>query len=270
MRKSLSIVIPAYNEESHLSACLNAIARQTSMPDEVILVDNNSRDHTVEVAKKFNFVTVIHEKKQGIVHARNAGFNAAHSDIIARIDADTILPQDWVIKVRRFYDNASHKNHALTGGGYFYNLRAPRFNGWLQSQLAFRVNRFIAGHYILWGSNMAFLTAQWQKVRKNVCLRNDVHEDLDLAIHLHQAGYRITYHANDICVGVYMKRFWSNGQQMHEHMRRWPKSFSIHHYNKWWLGVAGNVFLWFVVGPLILGLEFSARLFGKSSITKGV
>lgn len=266
---TLSIIIPAYNEERHLPACLDAIRAQTVQPDEVLLIDNNSTDNTTQIARTYPFVRVVQERKQGIIFARNKGFDSTKCDIIARIDADTILPEHWVHAVRQFYADGKHADYALTGGGFFYNLRLPRFNGWMQSQLAFRVNRWVVGHYILWGSNMAFLRTQWAAVRKSVCMRNDIHEDIDLAIHLHNHGYKIRYEAKDLRVGVYMKRFWNDRHKMREHMRRWPESLRVHGYSKWWFGVVGNMFLWIIGGPLLLFLEFSARLFGKKSITHG-
>jgi glycosyltransferase involved in cell wall biosynthesis len=63
---SLTIVIPVFNEQNHISACLEAIAAQTAMPDEVIVVDNNSTDKTVQIAKQFAFVKIIKEKRQGV------------------------------------------------------------------------------------------------------------------------------------------------------------------------------------------------------------
>src|SRR5688572_27451257 len=91
---SVSIVIPAYNEEGQLALCLEAIARQTVKPVEVIVVDNNSTDGTVEVAGRYPFVTVLHEWRQGVVHARDCGFDAAKGDIIGRIDAETVMPHN--------------------------------------------------------------------------------------------------------------------------------------------------------------------------------
>src|SRR4051812_9489646 len=92
----ISIVIPVYNEAQNLDACLRAIARQTTAAYEVIVVDNNSTDGSLAVAQTFPFVTVITERRQGIVHARDRGYNAARGDIIARIDADSLLPKDWL------------------------------------------------------------------------------------------------------------------------------------------------------------------------------
>src|SRR5487761_1699776 len=95
----ISIVIPVYNEADNLSACLDAISNLEVMPYEVIVVDNNSTDNTVAIANLYDFVTVAHESRQGVVHARTKGFNLAKGDIIARIDADSVLPYDWTINV---------------------------------------------------------------------------------------------------------------------------------------------------------------------------
>ena len=89
---TLSIVIPAYNEENYLRACLDSIAAQTVMPDKVIVVDNNSTDKTVALARSYDFVTLVHERQQHQSFAQATGFNLASSDIIGRIDADSILP----------------------------------------------------------------------------------------------------------------------------------------------------------------------------------
>jgi glycosyltransferase involved in cell wall biosynthesis len=98
---SLSIVIPVYNEQSHLKACLDSIAKQEDYPDEVIVVDNNSTDKTCDIAKSYPFVKLAREKKQGVLSARTKGFNLAKSDFIGRIDADTVLPPTWIKDVKK-------------------------------------------------------------------------------------------------------------------------------------------------------------------------
>ena len=102
IRNRVSIVIPAYNEERYLPACLDAIAAQTIKPFEVIVVDNNSSDSTAKIAAQYPFVRVVNEPRRGIGFARNAGFNAAAGDIIGRIDADTHVPASWVAKVQDY------------------------------------------------------------------------------------------------------------------------------------------------------------------------
>src|SRR5581483_7315847 len=98
---TLTIVIPVFNEEDHIAACLSAIAAQTAAPDEVIVVDNNSSDKTPQIAASYPFVRLIKARKQGVLFARNKGFDAAKSDIIGRIDADSLLPSRWVEIVKQ-------------------------------------------------------------------------------------------------------------------------------------------------------------------------
>jgi glycosyltransferase involved in cell wall biosynthesis len=259
---TLSIVIPAYNEEHQLEACLDSIAVQTVRPDEVILVDNNSTDTTVRIAKNYPFVKIVTEHRQGIVYARNKGFNTARSCIIGRIDADTVLPIDWVERVKDFYADEEHDVQALTGGGYFYNLIMPRLNGWVQSQFAYRWNRLITGHYILWGSNMALPRDVWRAVRDDVCIDDALHEDLDLAMHITDKGYSVSYKAS-LRVGVKLKRVWENQDQMARHLDRWPQSLRAHGYSLWWFGTVGNWIIWALllfVRPLYNGASRAVRM----------
>ncbi len=242
-RRSVSIVIPAYNEERHLKACLQAIARQTVQPLEVIVVDNNSTDKTAAVALGFPFVKVVKESAQGRVFARNAGFNATKGDIIGRIDADIVLPPNWVAHVMAFYDDPEHIDAAWSGAGYFYNISLPGLVSWAYGKLAFGFNRLLIGHYTLWGSNMALTHNQWQTVKNGVCSRNDVHEDLDIAMHLHEAGYQIVYDTG-IKTNAELRRVKTDRHQLWEYLEWWPRTLRVHHKKTW-------VVCWFV-GVLLL------------------
>lgn len=255
---SLSIIIPAYNEEHHLRACLDAVAAQAEQPDEVIVVDNNSSDKTVQIAQSYPFVKVLREERRGVVFARDRGFNAVTSDLIGRIDADTILPPDWVARVKAFYADKNHARHALTGSCYFYNIRLPRFQGWLQGQVAFRFNRLLMGHYILFGSNMALPRSLWKAVKKNVCHDPDVHEDLDLAIHLHRLGYDITYR-DSLRVGTKMRRVRSERGQLWRNLLWWPRTLRRHGKKTWVFGLVGATVI-YLVAPFETIFEKIARL----------
>lgn len=255
---TLTIVIPVYNEQDHLAACLDSIAAQTVIPTEVIVVDNNSTDQSAEIAGRYGFVRVVRERKAGVVYARNCGFNAVRSELIGRIDADTLLPPTWVADVLRAY--GSSQDFALTGGGYFYNIPWRWFNSWMHNQLAFRTNRFIMGHYIVWGSNMVLPRALWRRVRADICLRNDIHEDLDLAIHLHRRGVPISYQAG-LEVGVKMRRVLADQHQLRENMDWWPRTLSVHGLRRAWLGRLGADFLYY--GSSFVRLAENGRLMAR-------
>jgi glycosyltransferase involved in cell wall biosynthesis len=246
---ALSLIIPAYNEEKHLKACLEAVAVQSVMPIEVIVVNNNSTDDTVAIAGQYPFVRVINEKRQGIVYGRNAGFDAAKGQILGRIDADSILPPHWVASVLDFYKNNPALDIAFTGGGKFYNVPLPSITSWVLDQVAFRLNRLLLGHYILYGSNMAIPKRVWEQVSDDACVRTDIHEDLDLAIHVHRAGVPISYHAG-VQVGVKMRRVFRDHDKLWGNMMMWPQTLRIHGLKRWiWAWVGG--FLLYVFTPLL-------------------
>lgn len=258
---TLSIVIPVYNEEHYLKACLDAIAAQTTAPDEVIVVDNNSTDSSRTIAQSYPFVRVVAEGKQGIVYARDTGFAAVNSAIIGRIDADTILPPGWVEKVKRFYHDERNAQSALTGGAYFYNLRWPLTVGLTQHIVAFSVNRLVMGHHMIWGTNMAIPKKLWQAVEPLTCHRQDIHEDIDLAIHLYRAHYKIAYRPS-LRVGAEMRRVHSNRKALWPNLMLWPRTLRVHGYKMWLFAWLSTVTLYCLV-PLALVAERLAGFLGR-------
>ena len=97
----ISVVIPAFNEESYLPATLSSLRDAISVcccGVELIVVDNESSDRTGEVARSFG-ATVVHEAVHNIARVRNAGASAARGDVLAFVDADTIVPPYFLEKV---------------------------------------------------------------------------------------------------------------------------------------------------------------------------
>lgn len=202
---TVSIVIPAYNEEGYLEACLNAVAAQTVKPLEVIVIDNNSTDKTVAIAKRFSFVSLVHERQQGVTYARDRGFNLAKGDIIGRIDADTALPPDWVATATQLMTHRPHLA-AVSGPTGFYDLPHPGVSLWLTKVI--RTSLFYGGKKdsrYLFGSNMLIRRSAWQGVAGKVCHESGLHEDNDLAIHLDKAGLEVGY-TNQLTTNISVRR----------------------------------------------------------------
>ncbi|HSX08231.1 MAG TPA: glycosyltransferase family A protein [Candidatus Saccharimonadales bacterium] len=192
-RPTVSLVIPAYNEESHLAACLEAIARQTVRPLEVIVVDNNSTDDTAAVARRFPFVTLLHEPRQGVVYARDAGFNAARGDIIGRTDGDSVLASDWVAQVQAAF--ADPAVDAASGLVEYQHVGLRKVFTFIDTRIRHHLARRTGAidELFLYGVNMAIRRSAWQIVRGKVCHIRRHHEDLDLAVHLAQAHRNIIF-----------------------------------------------------------------------------
>ncbi|HBU07319.1 MAG TPA: hypothetical protein DEB09_04530 [Candidatus Magasanikbacteria bacterium] len=98
-----SIIIPAYNEADILPACIEACQKQQgNFAYEIIVVDNNSTDNTYKIAEDFG-VKVIKENIQGAGAARRAGTALAQGDFIINIDADTRLPEDFLVRINKIF-----------------------------------------------------------------------------------------------------------------------------------------------------------------------
>jgi len=92
----VSIVLPAYNEETSILKTLSSLSKSvTQRSVEVIVVNNNSTDQTAALAHTAG-VTCIEECQQGITPARNTGLAAARGKYILNADADTIYPPQWI------------------------------------------------------------------------------------------------------------------------------------------------------------------------------
>ncbi len=184
----VSVVIPAYNEQRFINDCLLSLAHQEEKPDEIILIDNNSTDRTVEISERFG-LRVLKERRQGIAFARNRGFNEARFEIVARCDADSVLPPDWIKKIKK--DFSRNTIDALVSPLAFYDLF---LKGTLAIKLYNSFLKLILHHYPLNGPNMVLTKKIWNKVKDKVCLDDKkVHEDIDLSIHIAEAGGKIGY-----------------------------------------------------------------------------
>lgn len=94
----VSIVIPAYNAERTLEACLRACLDQTYPETEVIVADDGSTDGTPEIAARFG-VRYIRQGNRGPAAARNMGARVACGEIIAFTDSDCIPQRDWIAQL---------------------------------------------------------------------------------------------------------------------------------------------------------------------------
>ncbi|HYH74730.1 MAG TPA: glycosyltransferase family A protein [Candidatus Saccharimonadales bacterium] len=258
----VSIVIPAHNEEGRLRACLESIAAQTSRPYEVIVVDNNSTDTTTAIAASFPFVRIVSEAQQGIVFARNAGFDAATGDIIGRIDADVTMPSNWVAHIQAFYADAAHWRQAWSGAGFFYNIPLPRLMSWGYAFLAFRLNVVLSGSSTLWGSNMAITREQWLAVRQGVHLRTDIHEDLDLSLHIADGGYTIIYDSR-LKTRAELRRVMSERGKLWGYVQWWPNTLRAHRKHTWILCWLISVMVLYPGLYTLVVLDALARAMGR-------
>lgn len=95
---NLSIVIPVYNEEKSIGACLDSLLGQTLKPKEIIIIDDGSTDKTCKVVKKYP-VKLLKQNHQGPGPARNLGVKKSRGDIIVFVDADMTFDKKFLEKL---------------------------------------------------------------------------------------------------------------------------------------------------------------------------
>ncbi|MBX4188906.1 glycosyltransferase [Candidatus Saccharibacteria bacterium] len=221
---TLSIVIPVYNEQDYLKACLDSIAAQAVMPDEIIIVDNNSTDRSLQIAARYPFVRIIKEPRQHQSYAQKTGFDAATTDIIGRIDADSILPADWVENVIEHFSKNSDLV-AITGGTLPYDMAARNASSRVFAGYNI-LSSLIAGSRMLWGANCALRRDSWQKVSQKVTTRSNIWEDYDLSFCL--APYGNVTKVHDIDVGSSFRAVHKPLSAQTEYQIRCLRTFRLH------------------------------------------
>jgi glycosyltransferase involved in cell wall biosynthesis len=191
----LSFVVPAYNEEAYLPACLESIlaqARELGDQVEIIVVNNASTDRTREVALGYPGVRVVDEKRKGLTFARQAGFAASTGELIANVDSDSRLTPGWVATVLKSFAR-DPKLVSLSGPFIYYDLTPSQ---------RVSVQVFYAIAFLVYAINRWLLRAGSMVQGGNFVLRRDAlvkiggfdttisfyGEDTDVARRMHQVG----------------------------------------------------------------------------------
>lgn len=159
-----SVVIPAKNEEKYITACVESIQKQQgSFCIEIIVVDNQSTDKTREIA--FGLGTrVISEPIAGVGRARKVGVESASGDFIVNSDADTRLPADYLLRVKKIFER--EQDLACLGGQVFF-YDAPWWMNVLRffsHRLLYFYARLVSGGKVgPLGNNMIFRKSDYEK-----------------------------------------------------------------------------------------------------------
>lgn len=122
----ISVVMPTYNSERYIEESINSILSQTLSDFELIVVDDNSTDHTLEVLLSYTDqrIKIVDGPCKGISAALNIGLDIANGKYIARMDSDDISMPDRFQKQVNFLN--SHPEIGLCGT--FAEAFSP--NGW--------------------------------------------------------------------------------------------------------------------------------------------
>ena len=138
--RSVSFIVPAWNEESVLGQTIDAIknsARQLPVTSEIIVVDDSSTDQTADIAVEHG-ARVVRVQHRQIAATRNAGALQAHGDVLFFVDADTLITEAVVKAALQ-----SIQSGAVGGGCRFrFDGRIPLYARVLEA-VTVRLYRFV-------------------------------------------------------------------------------------------------------------------------------
>lgn len=221
MQKLVSIIVTTLNEERYIEDCLKSLKNQTYAYKEIIVVDSNSNDKTVIIAKKYADEIIVHECIMPV--GRNIGAREASGDIFLFVDADVILLPNWVDVVM------PHLQEDRVVAVYGDLLpREGKLKSWLAYSKEELSNLFLRKAqmpcYGKLGTAVAIKKDAFEKVggftEKNACC-----EDVDMSLRLREYG-KIKF-VPDAKGYVSMRRFEKSGYLKLSLLWLWIGSYYI-------------------------------------------
>ena len=201
----VSVVVPTFHEEAGIEAFLRQFDRQTLPRSEfeVIVVDGGSEDRTREIASVLADRVII-QTSEGVGGARNDGVAIARAEIVATTDADCRLPDSWLERILRHFEDPSVV--AVVGpDGPLEGRRKARFLFFLVGGII-RLGA-LAGIYTTGGGNSAFRKDAFRAVGGYRPLPHS--DDIDLGLRIRKKG-RIVYDP-DLFVRFSVRRLEKHG-----------------------------------------------------------
>lgn len=235
----VSLVIPAYNEESVIRQCLIAAIYQSVPAHEIIVVDNMSKDRTAAIVRQMQneypespIILLSQNQDQGLIPTRNFGLNHATGDIFGRIDADSVVEPDWVEQVQRAF--ADPITQAATGPVVYYDMPMRRFGLKADDKMRQLMLKLAKHQYhFLFGSNMALRRSAWETIRDETCLdkKDEMHEDIDLSLHLAEHDLKVQYWPAMVS-GMSARRLEDSPRDYRYYVTRFDRTYKAHNVKK--------------------------------------
>ena len=195
--KEISFYVPCFNAEKYIAQCIESIINQTYPLKEIILVDDGSKDNSLEIVSKYKEVKIVKkEKNEGLALARNKAIEVCSGDYIASCDSDVVLDSRWLENIIE-----SFSDEKVGGaGGKLLERNQERFpDKWRAFHLFqhWGEKKLINPRFI-YGANTIFRRDILLELGKYNELFKTNREDLDMCQRVKKSGYKIVYEPSSI------------------------------------------------------------------------
>ncbi len=130
----VSVIIPVYNVEQYLEQCLESVVNQTLKEIEIILINDGTKDNSVQICEKFAKqdprINFVQQENKGLSATRNVGLKLAKGEFVAFLDSDDWVDLDFYEKL---YKAAVETNAEIAAAGFeryrkFYRRHRLKFS----------------------------------------------------------------------------------------------------------------------------------------------
>ncbi len=192
MKVAVTLAVPCYDAARTLGPVLAGVRRQAVAPDEVLVIDDGSRDDTARLARRLGARLEQHERNRGLAAARNTALEHASGDVVVFVDADAVPHPDLVRRLTAGYDDDARL--AAVGGQILEIGGASAVDRW---RAAFW--RQTLGDRPL--DDAPFVVGACCSVRRSAALAaggfspayRTNGEDVDISVRLRASGQRLAY-----------------------------------------------------------------------------
>ena len=190
--RRVTVYIPAYNAAEFLPRSIEGVLAQTHPVDEILVIDDGSRDATPEIATRYPAVTLVrHERNRGLGATRNTAFRAARNEFVASLDADCVLEPGWLA---RLVPHLNDPKVVGVGGRLIESIRRRVADRWRCAHMRQeRGESPLHNPEFLFGSNTLYRKSAVLEIGGySEAMRTNA-EDADLSRRLHAKGWDLVY-----------------------------------------------------------------------------
>lgn len=225
---SLSIIIPVYNVERYLSACLESVIKQSLEDYEVIIIDDGSTDGSGIICDKYKVdhqeFRVIHQENKGLSISRNLGISEAKGKYLMFLDSDDFLVPRSITDLLRLADD----NNLEILGYKSVEVQANNIEPIIKKQFAPKSVELTSGLEYMANNNF-IPQVWWYIVRRDLIINNDIlfpvgHmlEDAAFNLRLFSKAKRMAYVPNVVyCYRIHSESITHNRNNEHQQKLMW-------------------------------------------------
>jgi len=188
----ITAYIPAYNVSEHLARAIEGVLAQTQPFDEILLIDDGSRDNCAEIASRYPQIRLIqHPVNRGLAAARNTAIRAARNDLVASVDADVIPDPTWIASLAAHFDDPKV---AGAGGILFEGVQTTLADRWRRARMGQQWGPTVVRNpLVLYGSNTVYRKSAVLGVGGYDETLRSAGDDTDLDMRLRAKGWDLVY-----------------------------------------------------------------------------